>query len=238
MITRRRTRRLTRELLARRAAESSSSTAQLACSKSPSEAETICQPSTATSQRSSSRLAGKKRSRQGTGSADDDDEDDEGAADLPVVIGGREPYDGVLTLPRHVAMSKIAPRAKERDHQIALVMWLRARNIMAFAPCNGLMKLPAMRVEAARMGMWKGIPDLLIIHRRGKFTGLAIELKRPSAVRRERGTLSAEQVDTIRRLRQQGWYALAVWGFDEAVRIVERYMALPQPDEPSMGPLL
>ena len=73
----------------------------------------------------------------------------------------------------------------------------------------------AKRMKAA--GYLAGVPDLLFFEPRGKFAGLAIELKA------KRGRVSAAQRDAIQRLTERGWRAVVCTGFDETVAVLREY---------------
>ena len=76
--------------------------------------------------------------------------------------------------------------------------------------------------QAARMkatGYVAGFPDLFIYEPRGKYHGLAIELKTKI------GQTTANQSAWITSLQSRGYAAYICKGFDEARKIVDEYLA-------------
>lgn len=80
----------------------------------------------------------------------------------------------------------------------------------------------ARKCKAA--GYRKGIPDLLIFTPSGDFVGLALELKT------EVGRPSVEQKEWIQELKEFGWEAAIVKGYDAAVEALFAYF--PDLEEP------
>lgn len=71
------------------------------------------------------------------------------------------------------------------------------------------------------MGVSPGFPDVEIPYASGPYHGLYIELKRQKG-----GKLSINQLDWLRFLTTQGYYAVSANGFDEAKEIVLHYFSL------------
>jgi len=68
-------------------------------------------------------------------------------------------------------------------------------------------------------GYVKGFPDIFIYEPRGKYHGLAIELKRESG-----GTISPEQKLWRDNLKSRGYAAYICRGADEAIETIKQYM--------------
>lgn len=71
------------------------------------------------------------------------------------------------------------------------------------------------------MGTRPGFPDLTIHIARGLFHGLYIEMKARS------GSLSKEQKDYQALLKGEGYMVVVCYSADEAIRVIENYLALP-----------
>lgn len=72
------------------------------------------------------------------------------------------------------------------------------------------------------MGMRDGVSDIHYDQPRGKYSKLAIELKREKG-----GVVSAAQAAYIEALTQAGGYAVVCRGYDAAVAAFDFYMSLP-----------
>ena len=76
--------------------------------------------------------------------------------------------------------------------------------------------------EAKRMkatGYKRGFPDVFVYEPRGAFHGLAIELKKDQG-----GRVSESQKEWLKSLEIRGYKAVVAKGYDEAVRVLERYL--------------
>lgn len=76
------------------------------------------------------------------------------------------------------------------------------------------------RLQLKGLGVVPGVPDLIICLARGAYHGLAIELKAPA------GRLTYAQRAWLQRLEAAGWAAGCCRGVDEALTLVDEYMAL------------
>jgi len=117
------------------------------------------------------------------------------------------------------AVSSVVPT--EDQEQIRLATWLALQGIRFTASANGGSRNYLEAAKLKRMGVSKGWPDVQIPIMSGGFGGLFIELKRVKG-----GKPTREQVDWIRYLREQGYYADFARGFDEAKEIVLHYLRL------------
>ena len=117
----------------------------------------------------------------------------------------------------------IAP--PEDDEQIALFAWINL-NIgqqpelaLAFHVPNGGHRNPHVGAHMKRMGVKPGVPDLLLPVKRGRWSGLAIELKRTVG-----GRVSQDQQWWLVQLREQGWRTIVCRGADDAIITIIDYM--------------
>lgn len=70
-------------------------------------------------------------------------------------------------------------------------------------------------------GLKKGVPDLFLPIPKGRFHGLFIEMKRIKG-----GKISSEQKAWIRSLNAVGYKAVVAFGWEEASKDIEEYLAL------------
>lgn len=120
------------------------------------------------------------------------------------------------------------PRRSNEESRIqqALIRWWAHRCIEAglpefslFAIPNGHKRGAVVGVILKREGVRPGVSDLFLMAKRGKYAGLFIELKTAT------GTPSPDQHRFIIAARQQGYMAGAAYGLDDAIRLIEAYLA-------------
>ena len=69
-----------------------------------------------------------------------------------------------------------------------------------------------------KMGVTKGVSDILLAVPTYQFHGLFLEIKS------ENGKLSNEQMEFIERKNQMGYFAIAVWGLEAAKEVIKTYI--------------
>ena len=69
-----------------------------------------------------------------------------------------------------------------------------------------------------RMGMRKGFPDIFIFRAKGKYHGLALEMKIKN------NKPSEDQKQWLLRLKQEGYACAVCYSADEAIKTIESYM--------------
>ncbi len=107
---------------------------------------------------------------------------------------------------------------QEVDEQIALFHWIdlvksrEPRLAWAFHCPNGELREKAVAAKLQRMGVQRGVPDVLLpIPARG-FVGLAIELKVGN------NTCTPEQLQWLLQLQDSGWDAHMIMGWESTAR--------------------
>jgi len=115
----------------------------------------------------------------------------------------------------------------EHDEQVAVIQWwayackgYRLPEFALFAVPNA--GAGASRGQAGKMkaeGARPGIPDLLMPVARGRYRGLAIEMKAG------RGRLSGQQVAVLAWFRSQGWDSWTCYSTDAAIVEIKRYLS-------------
>lgn len=109
----------------------------------------------------------------------------------------------------------------EEQEQFAVAEYLRLKRVFFHHSPNEGKNDVQYIVKLKRLGMRVGFPDLLIFEPRGKFHGLAIELKR-----RKGGRVSDAQSKCLEELSERGYRAEVAKGFDEAKKIIDEYLKL------------
>lgn len=140
--------------------------------------------------------------------------------------------------------AKYAMTGSEDSHQIALFMLaaLKAETYpelkLMFAIPNGGFRTKSEAARLRAMGVKRGVPDTFLPVKRGAWSGLFIELKRPVGKNKRQGTASKEQGIWIEDLQKQGYAAMVCVGYEMAWNIIMDYLAWPnQSIEPKLAPL-
>lgn len=116
------------------------------------------------------------------------------------------------------------PVPSETQEQIWLFEWAEAMTakypaleMMFHVPNEGTQsKVRGHRLKL--MGVKRGVPDIILPVPKGKYCGLAVELKSL------KGKPSADQLIWIDRLRWHGWRAEICHGWQEAADVIEGYL--------------
>lgn len=141
-------------------------------------------------------------------------------------------------------MTKNFRKATEDSLQQAVITYIRLKfpNVIATSESAGRGLSVIQEVNAKRLRTTDGLPDLMILHINSQYNGLFLELKKhKTAVLKKNGELLSnehllQQHKTLAKLREQRYYADFCVGIDEAMRIIDNYMAN-QPIEPKYIPL-
>jgi hypothetical protein len=121
----------------------------------------------------------------------------------------------------------------EKSLHAAICDYIRMQypKVLFNSDLSGSMKLTiGQAVQLKKLRSSRGFPDLTIYEPRKQFHGLFLELKREGEViyKRDRHTLKTphlvEQVETIKRLNQLGYFAAFAIGFDEARHYIDIYL--------------
>jgi hypothetical protein len=124
----------------------------------------------------------------------------------------------------------IAPKGAKRhtpsehEEQAALFEWAALAQgqhpelAMLFAVPNGGQRHPAVAAQLKAEGVRAGVPDVFLAVARGRFHGLAIEMK----VKPNRTTEA--QDEWIARLRYAGYMAVTCWSANEAIGVIMAYL--------------
>ena len=118
---------------------------------------------------------------------------------------------------------KLTP--KESEEQRMLMEWAewgkgsRPELELLFHIPNGGARNPIEARHLKEQGVKAGVPDLFLPVARGGYHGLFIELKRKRG-----GKVSDEQASWIVQLNQKGYLAVVCAGWEEAARMILKYL--------------
>lgn len=106
----------------------------------------------------------------------------------------------------------------EDAEQIELARWLDARKVLWFHCPNGSLAAPQYRAKLARLGVKKGVPDIIILDVPPglPWIGVAIEMKRQKG-----GSVSKEQKAWLMAMLERGWFAFVAKGASAAIKELE-----------------
>lgn len=116
----------------------------------------------------------------------------------------------------------LARSGTEDGHQLALLCWCQ-QNQSVYPDLRWLFHIPnggsRHKAEAGKlkaMGVRPGVPDLFLPIKRWKYSGLWIELKRPTTVGKAAGVASGVQVEWLNELEKQGFRVKICFGWESA----------------------
>ena len=115
----------------------------------------------------------------------------------------------------------------EHEEQKALFQWKEA-NLRRIPEIDMLFAIPnqapgsggyALRQYYKSEGLCNGVPDVQLAVARNGYHGLFIEVKRTT-----KDKPTADQIDWIERLTQQGYQACICYGCDDAIQTITSYL--------------
>ena len=107
----------------------------------------------------------------------------------------------------------------EADEQITVVEYCELLGIPVYHIPNEGKRSVYAGANLKRQGLRRGVPDLCIPVARGKYHSLYIEMKTKD------GKATQAQADWIHLLRGQGMCAFVCYGADDAMTLIDEYMA-------------
>jgi hypothetical protein len=113
-------------------------------------------------------------------------------------------------------------KQREDKLQTAVITYLRLEHKALYCASLGgqYQRYHSQRMKAKRNGYVAGFPDVFIYEPKGKYFGLAIELK-------VKGNYASQvQRKWIERLNQRGYLAKVCTGFDQAKEVIDNYFNL------------
>lgn len=107
---------------------------------------------------------------------------------------------------------------KEDDLQMSCARYLDYAQLLWCHVGNERRTSIQAGVRLKKKGVKKGVPDILIFEPRGKYNGLAVELKiKPNKV-------SKEQNEWLSQLVIKGWQTSVCYSFDEFDELLTKYL--------------
>lgn len=137
-------------------------------------------------------------------------------------------WRGVTQARKHITKTKgilhMSKKQSEDKLQIEFVNWMHINHPVSWGKIhhspNGGKRHPAEALRFKLMGVKAGFPDLAYFERRGKYSGLAIELKS------ENGKLSKSQIERLEILSNDGWVCFVCFDLKSTIEIFEDYISL------------
>jgi hypothetical protein len=123
------------------------------------------------------------------------------------------------TYKKSTSRRKVSPESESNQQEI-VIKYLRLAypDALYCASAGGMWTSDSQRIKMARTGYVKGFPDLFIYEPRGKFHGLAIEMKKVKGSK-----IEPEQVQWQEQLRNRGYASYICKGKDEAIKVIDEY---------------
>lgn len=129
-----------------------------------------------------------------------------------------------------ITPEQLAASGSEDGHQLALMCWC-ALNFTQYPELKWLHHSPnggsRHKAEAAKfkaMGMKPGFPDLALLVKRGKWSGLLIELKIPKLKNKKNGGATDEQVEWGKYLLENEYGYMLCHGWEAARDTLVKYL--------------
>ena len=111
-------------------------------------------------------------------------------------------------------------KTQESNLQIQCVKWFRLQypNVIIAAIPNGGKRNSITASILKQEGVLAGMPDLIVCCAKNGYSGLFIEMKFG------KNKLSANQVEVIGKLKQEGYKVEVCYTFDEFVKVCNEYL--------------
>lgn len=119
----------------------------------------------------------------------------------------------------------LAKSGTEHGAQAALFCWI-SLNLDLYPELERLFHIQnaSANRSAKIVGVKAGVPDLFLPVRRGQYSGLFIELKRPNKIGKKNGVVSKDQKEWIAHLQLQGFGATVCIGWEAARDMIIQYL--------------
>lgn len=122
----------------------------------------------------------------------------------------------------------------ELDIHLALCRYIKIKDGKALFSTNyaaGLKLTPRQASIQSKLQSHRGAPDLMIYEPRGKYVGLAIELKRDGVkIAKKDGSPASqhikEQNEYLEALRKRRWKCFFCIGYTDAIKTIDEYLGI------------
>jgi len=105
----------------------------------------------------------------------------------------------------------------EENLQKSVAILLNLSGLVWFHPPNEIKAKPQYLKKRRAMGVKSGVPDCMILTPRGKYKGLAIELKVGY------NKASETQIKWLKKLKKLGYYTVVSYSLNEVRYIIDQY---------------
>ena len=111
-------------------------------------------------------------------------------------------------------------KTQESNLQIQCVKWFRLQypNVIIASIPNGGKRNAITASILKQEGVLAGMPDLIVCCAKNGYSGLFVEMKFGKS------KLSANQVEVIEKLKQEGYKVEVCYTFDEFVKVCNEYL--------------
>ena len=110
----------------------------------------------------------------------------------------------------------------EYEIQCTIAEYLDRIGVLWSASAGGVRLSIGAARKLKQSGYRKGCPDIMIFEPRGQYHGLMIELK----ANRKTSRPYSHQVEFVKRLKDNGYYAVVSYGFDMTMHIIKDYLSM------------
>ena len=141
-------------------------------------------------------------------------------------IGGKKPKK-----------AKKPPTEAEVQAQVCRYLKLQYPNVIFASDLSGVRLSYGLANKVAPLKSGRAMPDMTIYRKRHGYGALAIELKRPGArvfyakTHKPADDHIAEQIAVLQLLREEGYCAEMVRGFDNAKLVIDWYLKSETPNQ-------
>jgi len=111
----------------------------------------------------------------------------------------------------------------EKNLQISIAILLDSLGVLWWHTPNGGRRNKLEASSFKKQGVKPGVSDCIILEPRGKYHGLAIELKTST------GKLSESQKTFLERAKIRGYKTAVCWGIEETEHVVKEYLKQEKP---------
>lgn len=93
-----------------------------------------------------------------------------------------------------------------------------------FSVPNGFFSTKAQKAKMKAAGLRSGVPDFMLLVKRGEYSGLIVELKLPKYKNAKDGGCSPEQIEYLKFFKVQGFGCAVAYGYEEAIENIKSYL--------------